>query len=63
MRFGDPAVGYRRRNRLAVGYPPYVLQHVLAFLPNSFGFLMHRGGWDARVPVRFRFAEIFFLAA
>ncbi|MDR1925261.1 MAG: hypothetical protein LBQ66_12900 [Planctomycetaceae bacterium] len=29
-----------------------VLQHVLAFLPNSFGFLMHRGGRDARVPVR-----------
>ncbi|MDR1924181.1 MAG: hypothetical protein LBQ66_07390 [Planctomycetaceae bacterium] len=29
-----------------------VLQHVLAFLPNSFGFLMHLGGRDARVPVR-----------
>ncbi|MDR1922831.1 MAG: hypothetical protein LBQ66_00535 [Planctomycetaceae bacterium] len=33
-----------------------VLQHVLAFLPNSFGFLMHRGGRDARVPVRRRCA-------
>ncbi|MDR1924169.1 MAG: hypothetical protein LBQ66_07330, partial [Planctomycetaceae bacterium] len=42
----------------AVGYPPYVLQHVLAFLPNSFGFLMHRGGRDARVPVRRRFAAM-----
>ncbi|MDR1924165.1 MAG: hypothetical protein LBQ66_07310 [Planctomycetaceae bacterium] len=29
-----------------------VLQHVLAFLPNSFGFLMHLGGRDVRVPVR-----------
>ncbi|MDR1924158.1 MAG: hypothetical protein LBQ66_07265 [Planctomycetaceae bacterium] len=35
-----------------------VLQHVLAFLPNSSGFLMHRGGRDARVPVLRRFAEI-----
>ncbi|MDR1925358.1 MAG: hypothetical protein LBQ66_13390 [Planctomycetaceae bacterium] len=24
----------------------------MAFLPNSFGFLMHRGGRDTRVPVR-----------
>ncbi|MDR1923854.1 MAG: hypothetical protein LBQ66_05730 [Planctomycetaceae bacterium] len=40
-----------RRNRSAVGYPPYICQPVLAFLPNSFGFLMHRGGRDARVPV------------
>ncbi|MDR1923881.1 MAG: hypothetical protein LBQ66_05870, partial [Planctomycetaceae bacterium] len=23
VRFGDPVVGLRRRNRLAVGYPPY----------------------------------------
>jgi hypothetical protein len=53
---GDPVVGLRRRNRLAVGYPPYVCRHVLAFLPNSFGFLTHRGGRDARVPVRRRFA-------
>ncbi|MDR1924393.1 MAG: hypothetical protein LBQ66_08460 [Planctomycetaceae bacterium] len=37
---------------LAVGCPPYVCQHVLAFSSNSFGFLMHRGGRDARVPVR-----------
>ncbi|MDR1923925.1 MAG: hypothetical protein LBQ66_06090 [Planctomycetaceae bacterium] len=29
-----------------------VLQHVLAFLPNWFGCLMHLGGRDARVPVR-----------
>ncbi|MDR1922854.1 MAG: hypothetical protein LBQ66_00650 [Planctomycetaceae bacterium] len=29
-----------------------VLQHVLAFIPNLFGFLMHRGGRDTRVPVR-----------
>ncbi|MDR1923483.1 MAG: hypothetical protein LBQ66_03830 [Planctomycetaceae bacterium] len=29
-----------------------VLRHVLAFLPNLFGFLMHRGGRDTRVPVR-----------
>jgi hypothetical protein len=40
----------------AVGCPPYVCRHVLAFLPNSFGFLMHLGGRDARVPVRRRFA-------
>ncbi|MDR1924752.1 MAG: hypothetical protein LBQ66_10300 [Planctomycetaceae bacterium] len=40
-----------------------VLQHVLAFLPNSFGFLMHRGGRDARVPVRRRFAAIVCLSA
>ncbi|MDR1924003.1 MAG: hypothetical protein LBQ66_06485 [Planctomycetaceae bacterium] len=33
-----------------------VLQHVLAFLPNSFGCLMHRGGRDTRVPVRRRCA-------
>ncbi|MDR1924304.1 MAG: hypothetical protein LBQ66_08015 [Planctomycetaceae bacterium] len=50
-------------NRPAVGYPPYVCRHVLAFLPNLFGFLMHLGGRDARVPVRFRFAEFFLLAA
>ncbi|MDR1923117.1 MAG: hypothetical protein LBQ66_01990 [Planctomycetaceae bacterium] len=42
----------RKRNRPAVGYPPYDHQHVLAFLPNLFGCLMHRGGRDARVPVR-----------
>ncbi|MDR1923444.1 MAG: hypothetical protein LBQ66_03625 [Planctomycetaceae bacterium] len=30
----------------------------MAFLPNSFGFLMHRGGRDARVPVLRRFAAI-----
>jgi hypothetical protein len=58
MCFGDPIVGLRRRNRPAVGYPPYVLQNVLAFIPNSFGFLMHRGGRDVRVPVRRRFAEV-----
>jgi hypothetical protein len=46
----------RRRNRPAVGYPPYICQHVLAFLPNSFGFLMHLGGRDTRVPVRRRYA-------
>ncbi|MDR1923674.1 MAG: hypothetical protein LBQ66_04800 [Planctomycetaceae bacterium] len=27
MRFGDPVVGLRRRNRLAVGCTPYVCQH------------------------------------
>ncbi|MDR1923757.1 MAG: hypothetical protein LBQ66_05215 [Planctomycetaceae bacterium] len=48
---------YWRRNRLAVGRPPYDCQHVLVFLPNFFGFLMHRGGRDARVPVPRRFAE------
>ncbi|MDR1925919.1 MAG: hypothetical protein LBQ66_16245 [Planctomycetaceae bacterium] len=37
----------RKRNRPAVGCPPYVLRHVLAFLPNLFGFLMHRGGHPA----------------
>ncbi|MDR1923696.1 MAG: hypothetical protein LBQ66_04910 [Planctomycetaceae bacterium] len=35
-----------------------VLQHVLTLLQNSFGFLMHLGGRDARVPVRRRFAPI-----
>ncbi|MDR1923045.1 MAG: hypothetical protein LBQ66_01625 [Planctomycetaceae bacterium] len=47
---------YWRRNRPAVGYPPYVYQHVLAFLPNFFGSITHRGGRDARVPVRRRYA-------
>ncbi|MDR1925481.1 MAG: hypothetical protein LBQ66_14005 [Planctomycetaceae bacterium] len=52
MRVGDPVVGLRRRNRLAVGYPPYVYQTVLAFSSNLFGSITHRGGRDARVPVR-----------
>ncbi|MDR1924917.1 MAG: hypothetical protein LBQ66_11140 [Planctomycetaceae bacterium] len=56
MRVGDPIVGLRRRNRPAVGYPPYVCQHVLAFSSNLFGSITHRGGRDARVPVRRRFA-------
>ncbi|MDR1923395.1 MAG: hypothetical protein LBQ66_03380 [Planctomycetaceae bacterium] len=50
-------------NRPAVGYPPYVYQHVLAFSSNLFGSITHRGGRDTRVPVRFRYAEIFFRAA
>jgi hypothetical protein len=58
MRVGDPVVGLRRRNRLAVGYPPYVCQNVLAFRSNFFGAITHRGGRDARVPVRRRFAAI-----
>ncbi|MDR1924295.1 MAG: hypothetical protein LBQ66_07970 [Planctomycetaceae bacterium] len=48
----------RKRNRPAVGYPPYVLQHFLAFLPYSFGILMHRAVRDARVPVGRGFAPI-----
>ncbi|MDR1925378.1 MAG: hypothetical protein LBQ66_13490 [Planctomycetaceae bacterium] len=56
-----PVVGLRRRNRPAVGYPPYVLQHVLAFLPNLFGFLMHLGGRDARVSVRAASRQTFVL--
>ncbi|MDR1924385.1 MAG: hypothetical protein LBQ66_08420 [Planctomycetaceae bacterium] len=36
-----------------------VLQHVLAFLPNLFGFIMHLGGRDARVPVRAASRQIF----
>jgi hypothetical protein len=57
VRFGDPVVGLRRRNRLAVGYPPYVCppyvcQPVWAFSSNLFGSITHRGGRDARVPVR-----------
>ncbi|MDR1923605.1 MAG: hypothetical protein LBQ66_04450 [Planctomycetaceae bacterium] len=40
-----------------------VLQPVLAFLPNSFGFLMHLGGRDARVPVLRRFAAGLTIAA
>ncbi|MDR1925723.1 MAG: hypothetical protein LBQ66_15250 [Planctomycetaceae bacterium] len=58
VRLGDPVVGLRRRNRLAVGCPPYDHQNVWAFLPNLFGFLMHLGGRDARVPVPRRFAAI-----
>ncbi|MDR1925475.1 MAG: hypothetical protein LBQ66_13975 [Planctomycetaceae bacterium] len=50
--FSAPTVGLRRRNRPAVGYPPYVCQHVLAFSSNFFGTITHRGGRDARVPVR-----------
>ncbi|MDR1923941.1 MAG: hypothetical protein LBQ66_06170 [Planctomycetaceae bacterium] len=45
-----------RRNRPAVGYPPYVCRHVLAFSSNLFGSITHRGGRDARVPVPRRFA-------
>ncbi|MDR1924656.1 MAG: hypothetical protein LBQ66_09790 [Planctomycetaceae bacterium] len=33
-----------------------VLQPVLAYHPNSFGFLKHRGGRDTRVPVPRRYA-------
>jgi hypothetical protein len=50
--FSAPVVGLRRRNRPAVGYPPYVCRHVLAFSSNLFGSITHRGGRDARVPVR-----------
>ncbi|MDR1925724.1 MAG: hypothetical protein LBQ66_15255 [Planctomycetaceae bacterium] len=46
----------RRRNRPAVGYPPYVCQPVLVFRSNLFGSMTHRGGRDARVPVRRRCA-------
>ncbi|MDR1925488.1 MAG: hypothetical protein LBQ66_14040, partial [Planctomycetaceae bacterium] len=49
---------YWRRNRPAVGYPPYVCRHVLAFSSNLFGAITHRGGRDARVPVLRRFAAI-----
>ncbi|MDR1923736.1 MAG: hypothetical protein LBQ66_05110 [Planctomycetaceae bacterium] len=52
VRLGDPVVGLRRRNRPAVGYPPCVCQHVLAFSSNFFGSITHKGGRDARVPVR-----------
>ncbi|MDR1924022.1 MAG: hypothetical protein LBQ66_06580, partial [Planctomycetaceae bacterium] len=45
-----------RRNRSAVGYPPYVCRHVLAFSSNFFGAITHLGGRDIRVPVRCRFA-------
>ncbi|MDR1923523.1 MAG: hypothetical protein LBQ66_04030 [Planctomycetaceae bacterium] len=58
VRLGDPVVGLRRRNRPAVGYPPYVCRCVLAFRSNFFGSITHRGGRDARVPVRRRFAVI-----
>ncbi|MDR1926038.1 MAG: hypothetical protein LBQ66_16845 [Planctomycetaceae bacterium] len=47
---------YWRRNRPAVGYPPYDHQPVLAFRSNFFDAITHRGGRDARVPVRCRFA-------
>ncbi|MDR1924350.1 MAG: hypothetical protein LBQ66_08245 [Planctomycetaceae bacterium] len=46
----------RKRNRPAVGCPPYEHQHVLAFSSNFFGSITHRGGRDARVPVLRRFA-------
>ncbi|MDR1923942.1 MAG: hypothetical protein LBQ66_06175 [Planctomycetaceae bacterium] len=36
----------------AVGYPPYVCRHVLVFSSNFFGSITHKGGRDARVPVR-----------
>ncbi|MDR1923883.1 MAG: hypothetical protein LBQ66_05880 [Planctomycetaceae bacterium] len=58
MRVGDPVVSLRRRNRLAVGYPPYICQTVLAFSSNLCGSITHRGGRDARVPVPFRYAAI-----
>ncbi|MDR1924977.1 MAG: hypothetical protein LBQ66_11455 [Planctomycetaceae bacterium] len=59
MRVGDPVVGLRRRNRLAVGCPPYVCQSVLAFSSNLFGTITHRGGRDARVPVLRRLSAAF----
>ncbi|MDR1925432.1 MAG: hypothetical protein LBQ66_13760, partial [Planctomycetaceae bacterium] len=59
VRVGDPVVGLRRRNRPAVGYPPYVLRHVLAFSSNFFGTITRRGGRDARVPVLFRLSAAF----
>ncbi|MDR1925710.1 MAG: hypothetical protein LBQ66_15180 [Planctomycetaceae bacterium] len=49
VRVGDPVVGLRRRNRLAVGCPPYVCQNVLAFSSNLFGSITHRGGRPARL--------------
>ncbi|MDR1923032.1 MAG: hypothetical protein LBQ66_01560 [Planctomycetaceae bacterium] len=58
MRVGDPVVGLCRRNRPAVGYPPYVCRDVLAFSSNLFGSITHRGGRDARVPVLRRFAAM-----
>ncbi|MDR1923025.1 MAG: hypothetical protein LBQ66_01525 [Planctomycetaceae bacterium] len=63
VRVGDPVVGLRRRNRPAVGYPPYVYRHVLVFSSNLFGSITHRGGRDARVPVRRHFAAIVCLSA
>jgi hypothetical protein len=33
-----------------------ICRHVLAFSSNFFGSITHRGGRDARVPVRRRFA-------
>ncbi|MDR1924946.1 MAG: hypothetical protein LBQ66_11295, partial [Planctomycetaceae bacterium] len=47
----------------AVGCPPYICQPVLAFSSNFFGSITHRGGRDARVPVRRRFAAIVCLSA
>ncbi|MDR1922839.1 MAG: hypothetical protein LBQ66_00575 [Planctomycetaceae bacterium] len=41
----------RKRNRPAVGCPPYVCQPVLAFRSNFFDSITHRGGRDTRVPV------------
>jgi hypothetical protein len=42
----------RKRNRPAVGWLPYDHQTVLAFSSNLFGSITHRGGRDARVPIR-----------
>ncbi|MDR1923943.1 MAG: hypothetical protein LBQ66_06180 [Planctomycetaceae bacterium] len=50
--FSAPVVGLRRRNRPAVGCPPYDHQPVLVCRSNFFGSITHRGGRDARVPVR-----------
>jgi hypothetical protein len=44
---GDPVVGYRRRNRLAVGYPPYVCRYVSR--PTVFGLLRSpKTRWSSR---------------
>ncbi|MDR1925994.1 MAG: hypothetical protein LBQ66_16620 [Planctomycetaceae bacterium] len=56
--YSAPVVGLCRRNRPAVGYPPYICQTVLAFSSNMSGSIKHRGGRDARVPVRRRFAAV-----
>ncbi|MDR1923435.1 MAG: hypothetical protein LBQ66_03580 [Planctomycetaceae bacterium] len=58
MRTPPPLSASRRRNRPAVGYPPYVCQTVLVFSSNLFGSITHRGGRDTRVPVRRRCAAI-----
>jgi hypothetical protein len=49
IRFGDPVVGFRRRNRLAVGYSPYVVDTFAASVVGYFLSPMSRARRKSRL--------------